>query len=878
MNDLSGLDWTAKPGGGTKKAPVPNASYTFANLRPTPPLSGRTTPLHPASSNPASKPTTPANDSFANLVSFNSMVGNKNLSLQERQRQLAEEKKKQTLGKNSPFNGVDEQIWESLGSGRSTPVTANSITMPGSTVKGAVSSSAVDNEDDFLAAFNRVEPSKSPGKPRIATPVVDLNPAKPSHQPTDNSLQYGNFDDDDDDPFGLNQLKTSFPSATTTAPAQTEDEDDDVLGLLAKPANPIPRPALQSEPEVPSSAHPQDRAVAELVDMGFPPGKARQALETTESGVDVQGAVGYLLQQAHSESRQKSKPRLDRMEADVGADISPDRSRAREVDRRGIEARARRDEASTSSQADKAPAEIAAELSTKFLKTAGTFWKQSTKKLQQAVEEFNSDSDSSQPKWMREPEKGSSERRTQTREDEAGVARRRRRSSTAKQEASVTNEAMMLETARPEPRRPVRSRFDDSSADTSRDHSPAVPSRLRESIPVKPAFLRQQQPPVPAPKQTLSRAAIEEQASQAYVSSARRRKAPAIPLVSASEPDLLNSTAQPLPSRPATIRPSQPARTTAPIAVRPAAPLRNIPTVSAIALKSSHSHREAGNAHFKRGDYSAAHDSYSTALSHLPQNHPVTIILLTNRALTALKVGEPKTAITAADSAIALAGPAKGEGEFVDLGTGDQPKPMREYYGKALMRKAEALEQMERWTDATGVWREAIEGGHGGATSIQGRARAERAANPPAKAPVVRKAASVPARRPAAVSQKNSAAAVQALRAANAAAEKADDEKFALADKVDAKLVAWKGTRADNLRALLGSLDVVLWPEAGWKKISMADLVLPNKVKIQYMKGIAKVHPDKIPTDATTEQRMIAGAVFSTLNEAWDKFKTENGL
>jgi hypothetical protein len=26
----------------------------------------------------------------------------------------------------------------------------------------------------------------------------------------------------------------------------------------------------------------------------------------------------------------------------------------------------------------------------------------------------------------------------------------------------------------------------------------------------------------------------------------------------------------------------------------------------------------------------------------------------------------------------------------------------------------------------------------------------------------------------------------------------------------------------------------------------MADLVLPGKVKVQYMKGIAKVHPDKV--------------------------------
>ncbi|KAK5201202.1 auxilin-like clathrin-binding protein required for normal clathrin function, partial [Cryomyces antarcticus] len=151
------------------------------------------------------------------------------------------------------------------------------------------------------------------------------------------------------------------------------------------------------------------------------------------------------------------------------------------------------------------------------------------------------------------------------------------------------------------------------------------------------------------------------------------------------------------------------------------------------------------------------------------------------------------------------------------------------------------------------------------------------------------------------------AEAVTKLRAANAAADRADDEKFALTDAVDAQLAAWKGTKSDNLRALLGSLDGVLWPEAGWKKVGMADLVLPERVKVVYMKAIAKVHPDKvgrpqatlavssvpheampvrplsraeivIPQSATTRQHMISAAVFSTLNEAWDKFKKDNGL
>jgi tetratricopeptide (TPR) repeat protein len=852
MNDLSGLDWTINPD--NRKPAVPDAPYTFASLRPTPPLSGRTTPLNVPTSNPTSKPTTPANDSFANLVSFNSTNTNKNLSLQERQRQLAEEKRKQTLVKGSPFNGVDDQIWESLGSGRSTPAPS----VPVSSTKQ--NKSAVD-EDNFLAVFNESLSSKVssalPSNPKAGSP-------EPQTESYNKGLQHGDFDDDDD-PFGLSQLKASIPSAGTV-PQRQIDDDDDVLGLLAKPADSIrkPTPPRPSPAAAHPVAHPQDQAVAELIDMGFPPEKARRALETTESGTDVQAAVGYLLSQAHSESRQQSRPRRDGVHA----------SERREHDfvdnaRLGPSA----------SLAEKAPADIAAELSTKFLKTAGTFWKQSTKKIQQAVEEFNSDSDSSQPKWMREPEQGVSEKRIQPREDEAGMVRRERKSSAPRKEASVTDEAMMLETARPEPRRPLRNRFEDSSADTSRDHSPAVPSRLREHVPTKPAFLRPQRAPE-VTKRKLSRAAVEEQASQAYVSSARRRKATVAPPVSPSEPDLLNTSAwSEIPSKRPLDRPSAPIkRATSPVVIRPTAPPRAIPIVSAIALKSSHSHREAGNAHFKRGDYSAAHASYSTALTHLPQNHPITVILLTNRALTSLKVGEPKTAVIAADSAITLVGPAKGEGEVIDLGTADLPKPMREYYGKALMRKAEAFEQLERWTDAASVWREAIEGGHGGATSIQGRARAERAANPQAKPPVTRKAASIPARKPAPAAQKNSAAAVRALRAANAAAEKADDEKFALSDSVDAKLTAWKGSKADNLRALLGSLDMVLWPEAGWKKISMADLVLPNKVKIQYMKGIAKVHPDKIPTTATTEQKMIAGAVFSTLNEAWDKFKTENGL
>jgi hypothetical protein len=34
----------------------------------------------------------------------------------------------------------------------------------------------------------------------------------------------------------------------------------------------------------------------------------------------------------------------------------------------------------------------------------------------------------------------------------------------------------------------------------------------------------------------------------------------------------------------------------------------------------------------------------------------------------------------------------------------------------------------------------------------------------------------------------------------------------------------------------------------------------------------------QLPQNASTETKLIAATVFSTLNESWDKFKEQNGL
>lgn len=44
------------------------------------------------------------------------------------------------------------------------------------------------------------------------------------------------------------------------------------------------------------------------------------------------------------------------------------------------------------------------------------------------------------------------------------------------------------------------------------------------------------------------------------------------------------------------------------------------------------------------------------------------------------------------------------------------------------------------------------------------------------------------------------------------------------------------------------------------------------------MSVMTDLSSQQLPQDASTEVRLIAGLVFSTLNESWDKFKAENNL
>ncbi|RAR04051.1 uba ts-n domain-containing protein [Stemphylium lycopersici] len=957
MDDLAGLDWSQPA-----QKPASNTPAAFPPFRqsPTPQLSGRSTPLSTLSvqqsgvgaslsgSQPfkaPSKPATPGNDSFAALVSSNKPKDSaNNLSLQERQKQLEEEKARAEAEKrkqyDTTFGGADSQHWDTLGSGKNTPEPAafaaprasnnpftnarlsQTINKPfagldTSSRRPEVSS---PNEADLLAAFNSAAPVDSSSHFPVpsqgsgrSTPAYSANVSRGNTPLPQPSSSINAFMDDDDDMFGLKQMAQK--SASPAPPPPADDADDDILGLLGKPVSEFqqkekPRPVVDEAPletgrrpsPGPQNAH--DKAVAELVDMGFPAEKSAIALATTESGLDVQAAVGWLLNQAHAEAKQKTQPQSRDRSRHEHEDFEerPRRGNSRHAGRESSrepraggsrpawmqddEARSRSGSRRPDGQ-EKDVTQMASEIGNNLFKSANSLWKTGRKQVQKAMADFQQEGDPNMPKWMRDAQA-------------AEAAPRPGRQQRAEQ--SATDEAMMLEAGgRPaKPSRTSEMRHQAESLPVRQRREQEIsrsgyPDRMSSQSPSQ----RQQPPSLDKrPATRLTREEVEEKSAQAYVSPARRKKATPQP-----EPQVDLFSPEPIPSKQATRQPvspqsknpflqatasstaRSPARTPTP--PRPKAPPRQIPPVSSSALSSSSTDRQKGSEAFKRGDYSAAHAAYSSALSPLPQSHPVTIIVLCNRAVTNIKVGDPKAAIADADAALAIIGVSKGEGEKIATGGMEGEKDMKEFYGKALMRKAEALENMEKWSEAHGVWKEAVQNGVGGAISISGRNRCEKAANGNSNMPAAAKRpppARKPAPQPSAMSDlggggpANDSEAVKRMKAANAAAERADDEKFALTDQVDAKLIAWKGTKSDNLRALLGSLDKVLWEDAGWKKVNMGDLVMPNKVKIIYMKAIAKVHPDKISQDATTEQKMISAAVFATLNEAWDKFKADNNL
>lgn len=122
-------------------------------------------------------------------------------------------------------------------------------------------------------------------------------------------------------------------------------------------------------------------------------------------------------------------------------------------------------------------------------------------------------------------------------------------------------------------------------------------------------------------------------------------------------------------------------------------------------------------------------------------------------------------------------------------------------------------------------------------------------------------------------------------RAAKALAEKnqrdlqsqrEQEERNRIGGTLDTEIKRWAAGKEGNLRALLSTLQYVLWPECGWQPVSLTDLINGANVKKAYRKATLCIHPDKVQQKgATLQQKYVAEKVFDILKEAWNKFNSE---
>ncbi|KZT29562.1 hypothetical protein NEOLEDRAFT_1056517 [Neolentinus lepideus HHB14362 ss-1] len=806
----------------------PPPSGTPRPITPAANLSQRSTPKMPSGQSTKSA----SGDAFGGLFSTamgGRSVNTSGMTIAQRAAQ-AERERVDQIRKQQEIRKSQSSAWDgldSLGTSSTQAFTSASTTaddwdfgLSAPAIKSPQTTpapSALDDDDWGLGDFSKPVNSPAPSKPVTsqAQSLFDFEDFASSSSPAPvNTATVTRSSTPGDFDFGDREDRLLDDHS---------GDEDDLLGDLGKPVDSVRRRSPsrsrtqetssqgpQQPPKNGRSTSPPPHILGQIVEMGFPPEQARIALAATETGLDVQAALETLL--ANDAASDSPAPREQR------------RDPARRQRERNPESDADRAERTRRTRQE----------SQQIRDSEATFQDQADKLLAQASIIGASMFNKANAFWKEGKEK-------------VQKAYEERAAAAAKG---------------PPPRTDGRPRWmpeaeaddgedDDGSSEPSPDDAP-----------------QQQRKTKVEPQRAEPKVGELFSDAPAVYRSPFRHGTPA-----------RNKAPEPSSSKPTT-----------PPATKPQ-PLqlvtRQAVSASSAALATAVKHKVAGGEKFKLGQYSEAEAAYSLAIAALPEKHLLLVQLYNNRALARLKTGNHNGAVEDCTAVIDIVGegyhPAKeakvsgeAEGAGVDLADG---------LAKAWKRRAEAYEGREKWEDAQKDWERIVGTEWAGrwrneAISAAGRCRRmvnagknADADKPPAAGPPRPKPSAAKARASAAGAAA-SQAAVSKLREANQAAEAEDQAKYELKDTIDSRIIAWKGGKETNIRALIASLDTVLWPELGWQKVGMHELVTPAQVKIRYMKAIAKVHPDKLSTSNTTvDQRMIANGVFAALNDAWNAFK-----
>lgn len=298
--------------------------------------------------------------------------------------------------------------------------------------------------------------------------------------------------------------------------------------------------------------------------------------------------------------------------------------------------------------------------------------------------------------------------------------------------------------------------------------------------------------------------------------------------------------------------------------------------ITEIELSGYNEYKDRAGELFKAGDYVAASQEYEKSANTLPHRHPLRVISYSNLIASQLKIGQYKESLNVASMALDLfPGNTKQWTQLIQ--NSQPPRAFRDMWPKIVQRRAEAFEHLENYQDAFNTYQSLLENNFSTNKVLDGKRRCQKVLNPEKAKVVPRKPVPTQDRSPSPKNADRVSENLQKVKEENVKKAEEESQRQELYDSVYEQIKSWESGKPNDIRHLLSNIQtVVTWVD--WKPVSTADLVMPKKVKVTYLKAIAKTHPDKVPDSLSLDKKMIAENVFSTLSTAWEKFKSENGI
>lgn len=285
------------------------------------------------------------------------------------------------------------------------------------------------------------------------------------------------------------------------------------------------------------------------------------------------------------------------------------------------------------------------------------------------------------------------------------------------------------------------------------------------------------------------------------------------------------------------------------------------PTPYTDPIMYANNERKQGNFAFNKGQIPESEKLYTHAINALPAGHGDLVLLLNNRAAAYLKQNKFQECLK--DSSLSIDIAKRNLNMPVTPIMQEAGTNMKAQFLKALHRKACAFEGLRMYKDAIQVYEEYIQlDGSRNPQVIQGLQRCQQASGdgttwkpangsetafPNIDISIFMKGSKSQLSQ-AEIDEINNSKAVKEMRDREKKKEAEEAERLMKEDQVNARISAWKAGKERNLRALLSSLESILWSGVQWKPVASSDIIDAKKCKVTYMKAIAKVHPDKVIT------------------------------